>query len=90
MCPRLCTITVCVSVCVCVYYRMSARLNGDVKTHMVLELTFPQELPGTLQLLADAGCIERCAQVRNVHVHICPPSHQSLHTTVMTCGSNGA
>lgn len=47
-------------------------------------LTFPQEPPGTLQLLADAGCVERRAQMRNVHVHICTPRDQSLHTAVMT------
>lgn len=48
-------------------------------------LTFPQECPGTLQLLADAGRVERRAHVRDVHIHICPPRHQSLHAAVMTC-----
>lgn len=47
--------------------------------------TFPQEFPGTLQFLTDAGSVERRSQVRNVCIHICPPSHQHLHTAIMTC-----
>ena len=72
---------------ICSHGMCACLWKGMQRSTLCCVLTFPQEFPGTFQLLADTGCIERCTQVRNVHIHIRPPSHQSLHTTVMTCKS---
>lgn len=63
---------------------LHSRMPGNAKSLPSTEHTFPKELPGTFQLLADASGVERCAQVRDVHVYIRTPRQQNLHATKMS------